>query len=277
MDPGDVALLPDPGYPSYAGGVALAGGTIHHFPLTAENQFLPDLEAIPHDILPRTRLIILSYPHNPTTGVATLDFFKKAVAFCQAHDIVLVHDFPYNDMYFGETPPPSALQADPDKSHTIEFFTFSKSFNMGGFRIAFAVGNAEIIGALRRLKAVVDFNQYAGTLSGAIAALEYDQDTISKNVAVYQARRDALVEALNESGWDVPKPDATLYVWAKLPPSWQGTSIEFCIELVAKTGVALSPGSGFGQMGEGYVRFALVQEPKVLRDVVSKINSFLAP
>ncbi|OKH20010.1 LL-diaminopimelate aminotransferase [[Limnothrix rosea] IAM M-220] len=276
MDPGDVALLPDPGYPSYAGGVALAGGKAHYFPLTAENQYLPDFEAIPRDILPPTRFMILSYPHNPTTGVATLDFFRKAVAFCQEHELILVHDFPYNDMFFGETPPPSALQADPEKACTIELFTFSKSFNMGGFRVAFAIGNAEVIGALRRLKAVVDFNQYAGTLSGAIAALEHDQDTISKNVAVYQARRDALVEALNASGWDVPKPDATLYVWAKLPTSWQKTSLEFCTELVAQTGVALSPGSGFGTMGEGYVRFALVREPVILRDVVDKIDSFLA-
>ncbi|AFY37291.1 LL-diaminopimelate aminotransferase [[Leptolyngbya] sp. PCC 7376] len=275
MDEDDVALLPDPGYPSYTGGVALANGKIHYLPLTAENQFLPNFDAIPSDILPRTRLMILSYPHNPTTGIATLDFFTKAVAFCQENDIVLVHDFPYNDMYFGEVEPPSALQADPQKSCSIEFFTFSKSFNMGGFRIAFAVGNAEIIQGLRRLKAVVDFNQYAGTLSGAIAALQQDKDTITKNVTVYKARRDALVDALNKVGWDVPKPDATLYVWAKLPESWEGTSIEFCTELVAKTGVALSPGSGFGKMGEGYVRFALVQEPEILRNVVQKIDTFL--
>lgn len=276
MDAGDYALLPDPGYPSYAGGVAIAGGQIHYLPLMAENNFLPDFTAIPKEILPRTRMMILSYPHNPTTGMATKEFFAEAIAFCKDHDIAFVHDFPYNDMYFGDIDPPSALQANPDKSHTIEFFTFSKSFNMGGFRVAFALGNAEIVSRLRRLKAVIDFNQYAGILDGAIAALTADPDTISKNVSVYQVRRDALVDALNEAGWNVLKPEATLYVWTKLPETWQGNSLEFCQALVAKTGVALSPGSGFGKMGEGYVRFALVQEPTVLQDVVQRISEFLS-
>jgi aspartate/methionine/tyrosine aminotransferase len=276
MDAGDIALLPDPGYPSYAGGVALAGGEVHYMPLRAEHDFLPQFDAIPLEILGRSRLMILSYPNNPTTGIATLEFFQEAVAFCRSHDLVLVHDFPYNDIYFADTAaPPSVLQADPDKTCSIEFFTFSKSFNMGGFRIAFAIGNREIIHALRRLKAVVDFNQYAGIMSGAIAALENDPQTVATNVAVYQARRDALVEALNGAGWSVPKPPATLYVWAKLPGQWQGTSLEFCTQLVAQTGVALSPGAGFGTMGEGYVRFALVQQPEVLRGVVRKIQDFL--
>lgn len=276
IDAGDVALLPDPGYPSYAGGVALAGGDIHFMPLLAEHHFLPQFDQIPAEILKKSRMMILSYPHNPTTGIASLDFFKQAVAFCQTHEIVLVHDFPYNEMYFaGAAVPPSVLQADPEKSCSIEFFTFSKSFNMGGFRVAFAVGNRELILALRRIKAVVDFNQYQGILSGAIAALQYDHKTIEKNIAVYQARRDALVTALNQADWDVPLPAATLYVWAKLPSRWQGTSLAFCTELVEKTGVALSPGSGFGQSGEGYVRFALVQEPAVLATVVQKIQAFL--
>jgi aspartate/methionine/tyrosine aminotransferase len=245
-------------------------------PLRAEHDFLPQFDAIPLEILGRSRLMILSYPNNPTTGIATLEFFQEAVAFCRSHDLVLVHDFPYNDIYFADTAaPPSVLQADPDKTCSIEFFTFSKSFNMGGFRIAFAIGNREIIHALRRLKAVVDFNQYAGIMSGAIAALENDPQTVATNVAVYQARRDALVEALNGAGWSVPKPPATLYVWAKLPGQWQGTSLEFCTQLVAQTGVALSPGAGFGTMGEGYVRFALVQQPEVLRGVVRKIQDFL--
>lgn len=276
MDAGDIALLPDPGYPSYAGGVALAGGDIHFMPLVAKHDFLPQLEAIPAEILGKCRMLVLSYPHNPTTGIASLDFFQQVVAFCQKHEIVFVHDFPYNDMYFaGEAVPPSALQADPQKSCSIEFFTFSKSFNMGGFRVGFAVGNHELILALRRIKAVVDFNQYQGILSGAIAALQNDKITIEKNIAVYQARRDALVDALNQAGWNVPKSPATLYIWAKLPSSWQGTSLEFCTELVAKTGVALAPGSGFGKAGEGYVRFALVQEPRVLQAVVQKIQTFL--
>ncbi|AMA08119.1 LL-diaminopimelate aminotransferase [Picosynechococcus sp. PCC 73109] len=278
LDPGDYALLPDPGYPSYAGGVALAGGESYFMPFTAEHHFLPKFAAIPQDILAKSRLMILSYPHNPTTAIATLDFFREAVAFCQAHDLALIHDFPYNDIYFaGETAPPSVLQADPEKTCSIEFFTFSKSFNMGGFRTAFAVGNAQLIAALRQIKAVVDFNQYQGILNGAIAALQRDQATIAENVRVYQDRRDALVEALNDHCWSVPKPGATLYVWAKLPEAWSGTSLEFCTQLVAQTGIALSPGSGFGKTGEGYVRFALVQEPAVLREAVRRIQTFLSP
>lgn len=276
MDVGDFALLPDPGYPSYGGGVALAGGEIYFMPLRAENQFLPKFAEIPAAILPKTRMMILSYPHNPTTGTATLEFFQEAIAFCREHDIVFVHDFPYNDMYFaGSAEPPSALQADREKSCTIELFTFSKSFNMGGFRVGFAVGNRDLVLALRQIKAVVDFNQYQGILMGAIAALQGDKTTIAANVRVYQERRDALVEALNECGWTVPKPEATLYVWAKLPERWQGNSLEFCTKLVAQTGVALSPGSGFGQTGEGYVRFALVREPEILRQAVRQIQSFL--
>jgi aspartate/methionine/tyrosine aminotransferase len=276
MDAGDYALLPDPGYPSYAGGVALAGGEIYFMPLTAEQQFLPKFDKIPPEIVAKSRMMILSYPHNPTTGTATLDFFHEAIAFCRTHDIVFVHDFPYNDIYFaGASEPPSVLQADREKSCSIEFFTFSKSFNMGGFRVAFAVGNRDLIGALRQVKAVVDFNQYQGILTGAIAALQQDKATIAENVRVYQERRDALVEALNDCGWDVPLPEATLYVWAKLPARWQGSSLAFCTELVAKTGVALSPGSGFGKTGEGYVRFALVQEPEILRQAVRQIQSFL--
>ncbi|BAW96056.1 aminotransferase, classes I and II [[Synechococcus] sp. NIES-970] len=276
MDPGDYALLPDPGYPSYAGGVALAGGESYYMPLTAENNFLPRFETIPLAVLAQSRLMILSYPNNPTAAIASLDFFQEAVAFCQTHDLVLVHDFPYNDMYFTAAAPPSILQADPEKTCTIEFFTFSKSFNMGGFRVAFAVGNAQLIAALRQLKAVVDFNQYQGILAGAIAALQRDQKTISENVQAYQDRRDTLVTALNQAGWVVPKPEATLYVWAPLPTTWSGSALEFCTQLVAATGVALSPGSGFGSTGEGFVRFALVQEPLILREAVRRIQRFLA-
>ncbi len=277
MDPGDFALLPDPGYPSYAGGVALAGGQIEFMPLLAKNEYLPIFEDIPASVLEKARMMILSYPHNPTTAIASLEFFQEAVRFCQGHRLVLVHDFPYNDIYFaGTSAPPSVLQADPAKSCTIEFFTFSKSYNMGGFRIAFAIGNRDLVQALRQIKAVVDFNQYQGVLRGAIAALAQDQQTVANNVRIYQTRRDALVAALNKAGWQVPLPPATLYVWAKLPDHWSGSSLEFCLELVAKTGIALSPGSGFGAAGEGYVRFALVQTPEILEEAVEKIQRFLA-
>lgn len=284
LNPGDFALLLDPGYPSHVGGVYLAGGQIYPMPLLAENQFLPVFEEIPASVLAQAKMMVLNYPHNPTSAIAPLSFFQKAVAFCRQHDIVLVHDFPYADLVFspdGTTSAnlnalaPSVLQADPNKDISIELFTFSKSYNMGGFRIGYAIGNAQLIKALRQIKAVVDFNQYRGILNGAIAALQGDQDTVQAMVATFQRRRDAFVQALNRIGWQVPLPQATMYVWAKLPQPWEQNSIQFCTQLVEKTGVAASPGAGFGKAGEGYVRFALVQEPEVLETVVQRIAGFL--
>jgi aspartate/methionine/tyrosine aminotransferase len=278
MNPGDVALLLDPGYPSHAGGVYLAGGDIYPMPILAENNFLPVLTDIPEAIVARSRLMVLNYPHNPTTAIAPLSFFKSAVAFCQAHNIVLVHDFPYADLYFEGDPVPSVLQADPDKSVSIEFFTLSKSYNMGGFRVGYAIGNAALIKALRQVKATVDFNQYRGILRGAIAALDGPQDCVSQMVKTFEHRRNAAIAALRAIGWAVPGAEATMYIWAQLPDDlpngWAMRSIDFCTALVASTGVALSPGRGFGLSGEGYVRFALVHPPEVLAAAIEKIGQF---
>jgi aspartate/methionine/tyrosine aminotransferase len=276
LNPGDVALLLDPGYPSHAGGVYLAGGEIYPMPLLPENHFLPVFADIPGSVLSKAKLMVLSYPHNPTTAIAPLSFFQEAVAFCQGHDLVLVHDFPYLDLVFDDTAlPPSMLQADPDKACSIEFFTFSKSHNMGGFRIGFAIGNPQLITALKQIKAVVDFNQYQGILQGAIAALQSPPEVVANTVTIFAERRSALVRALATIGWSVPLPQATMYVWAKLPPQWSGNSVAFCQQLVAATGVALSPGAGFGPTGEGYVRFALVKDPHTLEIAVTKIGEFL--
>jgi aspartate/methionine/tyrosine aminotransferase len=278
LNPGDIALLQDPGYPSHAGGVYLAGGRIYPMPLLAENQFLPVLSDIPTSVLTAAKMMVLSYPHNPTTAIASLDFFKQIVTFCRQHDLILVHDFPYVDLVFTESNrsaiAPSVLQADPQKELSVEFFTMSKSYNMGGFRVGYAIGNPEIIKALRRIKAVVDFNQYQGILNGAIAALSGSQESVSKTVAAFRERRDVFVAALRQIGWQVTLPSATMYVWAKLPQPWQDSSVEFCTQLVAKTGVAVSPGAGFGKSGEGYVRFALVREPEILQLAATKIAKF---
>jgi len=278
LNPGDVALLLDPGYPSHLGGVYLAGGEIYPMPIVAENGFLPVLADIPSAVVAKSKMMVLSYPHNPTTACAPLSFFKEAVAFCQQHGIVLVHDFPYADLYFEGDPVPSLLQADPEKTVSIEFFTLSKSYNMGGFRVGYAIGNAELIKALRQVKATVDFNQYRGILRGAIAALSGPQDCVTHTVDTFARRRDAAVSALRDIGWEVPMPKATMYIWAKLPETLPHglamRSIDFCSELVAQTGVALSPGRGFGTSGEGYVRFALVQSPEVLVAAIQKIGKF---
>ncbi|GBE92491.1 LL-diaminopimelate aminotransferase [Nostoc cycadae] len=285
LNPGDFALLLDPGYPSHAGGVYLASGQIYPMPLLAENGFLPVLADIPAPVVAQSKMMVLSYPHNPTAAIAPLAFFQEAVAFCQQHNIVLVHDFPYVDLVFAETAGigegfpqslvPSILQADPEKSVSIEFFTLSKSYNMGGFRIGYAIGNAELIKALRQIKAAVDFNQYRGILNGAIAALSGPQAGVTTTVATFRQRRDAFVNALHRIGWQVPSPQATMYIWAKLSSPWQNNSVEFCTQLVKQTGVAASPGAGFGKSGEGYVRFALVHEPPLLETAVERIAKFL--
>jgi aspartate/methionine/tyrosine aminotransferase len=281
LNPGDYALLLDPGYPSHMGGVSLASGEIYPMPILAENNFLPVFADIPAPILDKTRMMVLSYPHNPTSAIAPLSFFKEAVAFCQHHNIVLVHDFPYVDLVFDSPLPtpnslaPSILQADPEKTVSIEFFTLSKSYNMGGFRIGYAIGNKKLIRALRQVKAAVDFNQYRGILNGAIAALTGPQIGVNNAVATFQKRRDTFIRALHRIGWNVTTPQATMYIWAKLPPAWSQNSVEFCTTLVEKTGVAASPGAGFGKSGEGYVRFALVHEPSILETAVERIADFL--
>ncbi|MEA5565940.1 LL-diaminopimelate aminotransferase [Anabaena sp. UHCC 0399] len=308
LNPGDFALLLDPGYPSHMGGVYLASGQIYPMPLKAENDFLPVLSDIPANVLAQSRMMVLSYPHNPTAAIAPLSFFKEAVAFCQQHNIALVHDFPYVDLVFEETEDksiqnskyssgeasykiqnertfetgdsekalvPSILQADPDKSVSIEFFTLSKSYNMGGFRIGYAIGNAQLIQALRQVKAAVDFNQYRGILNGAIAALTGPQAGVQTAVNRFRQRRDAFINALHRIGWYVPTPKATMYIWAQLPSPWSQNSVKFCTQLVQQTGVAASPGAGFGKSGEGYVRFALVHEPAVLETAVERIAKFL--
>lgn len=277
LDPGDLALLQDPSYPSHSGGIHLAGGEIYWLPTLEENQFLPVFSDIPQEVREKAQMMVLSYPHNPTTALAPLSFFEEAVQFCQENAIALVHDFPYGDMVFSGAPPaPSVLQADRAKEIAIEFFTFSKSYNMGGFRIAFAVGNKDLILGLRQVKAVIDFNQYRGILNGAIAALTGDQGSIQNTVDTFEHRRDVFVEALNRIGWNVPKPNATMYLWAKLPESWQGNAMDFGIQLVKATGVAVAPGSGFGKAGEGYVRMALVRDADKLEEAATKISQFLS-
>ncbi|MEG3850028.1 LL-diaminopimelate aminotransferase [Microcoleus sp. herbarium19] len=286
LNPGDFALLLDPGYPSHAGGVYLAGGQIYPMPLLAENAFLPVFDDIPQPVLAQSKMMVLSYPHNPTSAIAPLAFFEKAVAFCREHRLVLVHDFPYVDLVFDDSAgpceseeirklmAPSVFQADRNKSVSVEFFTLSKSYNMGGFRVGYAIGNPEIIQALRQVKAAVDFNQYRGILNGAIAALTGPQDTVKISVETFRKRRDTFVRALQKIGWEVPIPPATMYVWAKLPEPWARDSVKFCTQLVQSTGVAASPGAGFGKSGEGYVRFALVESPQILAEAVRRIAEF---
>ncbi len=280
LNPGDYALLLDPGYPSHAGGVHLAGGKIYPMPISAKTDFLPIFKDIPKDVLNQSRMMVLSYPHNPTSAIASLSFFQEAVQFCRNHNLVLVHDFPYVDLFFGSDPMPSVLQADLSKSCSIELFTLSKSYNMGGFRIGYAIGNRELIQALRQIKATVDFNQYRGILDAASVALTGSQNCVSHTVETFRERSATFVKAMAAIGWPVAMPDAAMYIWAKIPDSlgerYSQQSMKFCIDLMKATGVIASPGVGFGSGGEGYVRFALVCAPEVLLEAVDRIGKFLS-
>jgi aminotransferase (EC 2.6.1.-) len=276
LNPGDVALVADPAYPSHVGGIHLAGGIPYYLPLRAENRFLPQWDRIPAAICRQARLLVLNYPHNPTTATVTPEFWQETLQFCQQHDIVLAHDFPYVDWRFDGQVAPSALQADPDKTRTIEFFSLSKSYHMGGFRVAYAIGSRELIRALRWVKSTIDFHQYQGILRGAAAALAVPDSFLERWRQVYRERRDIAVAALHRIGWPVPLPEATMYLWAPLPEFYRGSSAQFCLDLVRATGVALSPGSGFGPSGESYVRFALVVEGSRLEEAVGRIEAFLS-
>jgi LL-diaminopimelate aminotransferase len=270
-DPGDVVLVPDPGYPIYAGSVRLAGADLYPMPLRAENDFLPDLAKIPEEVARRARFMILNYPNNPVSAVAPLSFFEQVVSFAKRHDIIVVHDLAYSEMAFDGYRPPSFLQAPGAKDVGIEFNSFSKSFNMAGCRIAYVVGNEEIIKPLAAVKSNVDYGVFLPVQQMAVAALRLDRESGSPNAVgpLYQERRDVLLAALREAGWAIEPPKATMFVWAPVPAGW--SSRAFAFALLEEAGVVVVPGSAFGAEGEGYVRIALVQPPDVLREAADRI------
>jgi len=255
IDPGDVALVPDPAYPVYAIGTMFAGGEAYTLPLLEENRFLPDLDAVPHDVASRAKLLWLNYPNNPTGAVADLDFFERAVDFAKRHDIAICHDGPYSEVAYDEYVPVSFLQAKGAMDVGIEFHSLSKSYNMTGWRIGMAVGNARIIDALMRVKSNIDSGQSQAIQRMAIAALNGPQDCIDEHNAIYQRRRDRVVDALRKLGLQVTPPKASLYVWAKVPAGM--TSAGFAERLLDEAAVIVTPGNGYGEHGEGYVRLSL--------------------
>ncbi|GIP38773.1 aminotransferase [Paenibacillus sp. J31TS4] len=273
-DPGDVAIVPDPGYPIYQAGLELAGVTPYLLPLTAENGFLPDLDGIPADVARRAAFLLCNYPSNPLAATAGLDTFERLVRFARDNGVLLVHDAAYSEMAFDGFRPPSVLQVDGAKEVAVEFHSMSKSFNMAGCRIALAVGNRDAIRALRTLKSNIDYGVFEAVQQAAIAAMEEDRKSDHNVSALYEARRDLLVNGLREAGWDVPTPKATMFLWAPIPDGW--TSRQISREILEAAGVAVIPGDAFGTKGEGYVRIALVQPEDRLQEAVERLGRAIA-
>jgi LL-diaminopimelate aminotransferase len=255
IDPGDVALVPDPAYPVYSISTMFAGGESYMMPLTAENDFLPDLDRIPMEVIKRAKLIWLSYPNNPTGAVAEADFFEKVVAFAKRHDLVVCHDAPYTEVAFDGYRPVSLLQVPGAKEVGLEFHSLSKSYNMTGWRVGMAVGNAEIRDALMRFKSNLDSGIPQAIQYAAIEALKGDQSCIEEHNGIYQRRRDRIVEVLREIGLRANPPKASLYIWAGIPDGY--TSAEYATRLLDEAGIVVTPGSGYGKYGEGYIRLSL--------------------
>ena len=269
--PGDYAILPNPGYPIFEAGAYLGGAQLYFYPLKQENGFLPVFEEIPEEIARKTKFMILSYPYNPVCAVANDEVYEKAIAFAKKYDIIIIHDNAYSDIIYDGKEGKSFLSYEGAKEVGIEFFSLSKSFNVTGLRISFAVGNREVIDAIKLLRSQIDFGMPIPIQKAAVAALTGPLDMVKEQCVEYQARRDALCDGLRKIGWNVPDSQGTMFVWAPIPEKFH-SSEEFCIRLMEETGVICTPGYAFGSLGEGYVRFALVMPPEKLREVVRIID-----
>jgi alanine-synthesizing transaminase len=276
IDEGDLALVPNPTFPIHIYSIVLAGGSVVSLPLREENQFVPSLDEIARDIWPRPKVLILSFPHNPTGAVVDLAFFEEIVDFAKRQDIIVIHDLAYADIVFDGYEAPSFLQAKGAKDVGVEFISLSKSYNMAGWRCGFAVGNQEIVGALARIKGYYDYGIFAPVQVAAIMALRTPMDFLKENAETYRQRRDVLVEGLNRIGWKMQKPKATMFVWAPIPDRFRHlSSMDFAMKLLDEAEVCVSPGAGFGQNGEGYVRIALVENVDRIRQSVRQIRRAL--
>src|SRR5579883_435164 len=274
--PGDVVLVPNPSYPIHAFGFLMAGGVIRAVPSDPTPAFFQSLErAITHSI-PKPIAVVVCYPSNPTAYVAELDFYKDLVPFAKRHGILVLSDLAYAEVYFDDHPPPSVLQVPGAMDVAIEFTSMSKTYSMPGWRIGFAVGNERVIAALARVKSYLDYGAFTPIQVAATAALNGPDECIREMRAIYQRRRDVLVDSFGRAGWQVPAPRASMFAWAPLPEPFQSVgSIEFSTLLVEKAGVAVSPGIGFGEYGEGYVRIALVENEQRIRQAARNIRRFL--
>ena len=269
-DPGDVVLVPDPGYPIFEMGPALCGAEIVHYPLKEENGYLPDLDGIEPELADQAKMMVVSYPANPVCVTAPDEFYHKLIAFAKAHNIIILHDNAYSDIIFDGRVGKSFLAYEGAKEVGVEYNSLSKTYNLTGARISFVLGNRQLIQTFRRLRSQIDYGIFLPVQYAAIAALNGPQDSVTRNRAEYQARRDALCGGLRSIGWNVPDSQGSMFVWAPLPKGYHN-SVDFCFELLERSGLLCTPGAAFGQLGEGHVRFALVQPVPVMQEIVAAV------
>jgi alanine-synthesizing transaminase len=276
VDPGDVVFCPSPTYPIHQYSVVLAGGDLHNIPMYSGDDFLERLQGAVKQTWPKPKLLIVSFPHNPTTEVVELDFFQKVVDFARENGMLVIHDLAYADLAFDGHKPPSMLQVPGAKDIGLEFFSLSKSYNMPGWRIGFAVGNRDMIHALARIKSYLDYGIFQPVQIAAIQALNGPQDCVEEICETYRHRRDALVDGLDRVGWRIKKPRGTMFVWAEIPePCKAMGSVEFSKFLLQEAKVAVSPGIGFGEYGDSHVRFALIENEHRTKQAVRTIRKAL--
>lgn len=274
--PGDVVLAPSPSYPIHTFGFLIAGGTIRHVNAASPEEYLRGLEYAVRHTVPKPIAVVVCYPSNPTAQTASLDYYRKVVAFAQEHDLFILSDLAYAEIYFGDTPTPSMLQVEGAKERTIEFTSMSKTYSMAGFRVGFACGSPKLVSALARVKSYLDYGAYTPVQVAACAALDGPQDCVEETRRIYKHRRDVLVESFGRAGWNIPAPEASMFAWSPLPAGCEEMgSLEFSIQLMKEAGVAVAPGIGFGEHGEGYVRLALVENEQRIRQAARSVGEFL--
>ncbi len=273
VEPGDVVLVPSPGYPVYPVGTLFAGGESHIMPLLEQNDFLPDLKSIPWDVLKRTKLIYINYPNNPTSACAPRSFYEEVIELAATYNFIVCHDAAYSEIYFDNEKPISFLELDGAKEVGIEMHSLSKTYNMTGWRIGFAVGNQDVIAGLGKIKSNLDSGVFQAVQEASITALETDDRILAGIRNVYQERRDVLYQGLKELGMDVVKPKATFYLWTKVPEGFGSAS--FVAHLLNKAGILGTPGNGFGAPGEGYIRFALTVPVDRMKEAIERIGKAL--
>jgi len=275
--PGDVVLAPNPSYPIHSFGFIIAGASVRSIPAAPGDEFFHRLSNAMRFTVPRPKVLVIGYPSNPTAYVADLSFYERLVAFAREHDLIVISDLAYAEIYFGDTPTPSILQVDGAKDVAVEFTSLSKTYSMAGWRIGFAVGNARLIDALGRVKSYLDYGAFTPIQAAACAALNGPQDIVEFNRQLYRKRRDVLVESFGRAGWTIPPPEASMFAWVPIPERFHNLgSMEFSKKLLTEAHVAVAPGVGFGEQGEGFVRIALVENEQRLRQAARGVKKMLA-